>query len=245
MTAGVTSFQVPSGPVAVDRTTGPAAVAPTAAQVALAPDGGLWQDTPRKYWTVSLAGTVAEFQAQLPLVSDPSSSMPDAEADEVMAVTAQSAVSPADGLPQATPVTDTTEVGMPFACTQLWVPPERSPVQTAGAPVADPMATQVVPLQERPVTDEAPVGNVDSGVHVLGPAPATSTVITVGSDEVDWSPTAVATQVVDDGQAMAPTEVTAVGSESEETVGVHDGLPASAAGFPSSRRTPGAPPDPA
>lgn len=44
---GVTSFQVPPGPEAVDSTTGPEGVAPTAAQVALATDAGLPHATPR------------------------------------------------------------------------------------------------------------------------------------------------------------------------------------------------------
>src|ERR1019366_6626008 len=182
---GVTSFQVPAVPADDERMTGAPAVAPTAAQVALPAVGGLSHETPMKYWTESPAGRVAKFHAQLPLVSDPLSSCPVAEAAEVTAVTAQSAASPGAGLPQATDPTVATVVGMPLAWTQLWVALVRSPVHTAGALGAVPMATQVVVVHDRAVTDEAPVGNVDSLVHELGPLPATATVMTVASLAVD------------------------------------------------------------
>ena len=61
----------------------------------------------------------------------------------------------------------------------------RSPVQTDAAPAAEPMATQVVEVQERPVIEVAPVGKVDSGDQALTPPAETAVVRMVGSNV--WS----------------------------------------------------------
>ena len=134
---------------------------------------------------------MAGFQAQLPLVSEPTSSCPVAVV--VVAEMTQSAVSPLPGCPHDTDenALTTLEVRLgPLAVVQScgdWV---RSAVHTAagrcagGVAGVDPMATQVVVVQERPVTVAAPVGKVDSLDQVLGPLAAMVAVRTVGS--VGW-----------------------------------------------------------
>jgi hypothetical protein len=178
---GVWSDQIPVGPVVDVRITEPAGEAPTAAQ--MLPPEVLWfmHDTPTKNWRFSLAGVFAEFQTQLPLVSDPSSSSPEPDGLAVIPVTAQSAVLVGAGDPQDTEVTASTELGNPVAWAHAsgdWV---RSPVHTAAAPVAVPMATHVVGVHERPVIEEAPVGKVDSGIQVLPPNVAIGTEMMVAS----------------------------------------------------------------
>src|SRR5471030_541580 len=79
---GVRSFQLPEVPDADERMTGAPDVAPTAEQTEFAGVGELSHDTPMKYWTESPAGSVAKFHAQLPLVSEPPSNCPVAEAAE-------------------------------------------------------------------------------------------------------------------------------------------------------------------
>jgi hypothetical protein len=99
----------------------------------------------------------------------------------VIPVTAQSAVFDGAGVPQDTEVTASTELGNPVACAHasgFWV---RSPVHTAAAPVAVPMATQVVGVHDIPVIVEAPVGKVDSGTQVLAPNAPIGAVMTVAS----------------------------------------------------------------
>ena len=130
-----------------------------------------------------------------------------------MAVMAHSAESDGAGRPHATDVTASV-VGKSDACTHVCVGWLTSLDQTAGDPVADPMARQVVVAQEMAVTADAPEGKV-SGVQ----APFTGVVITVASVKLVWSPIAVATQSAADGQVMAPTEVTIGGIVSELTPG--------------------------
>lgn len=113
----------------------------------------------------------------------------------------------------------------------------RSAVQTEadGEPVPDPRATQVVVVQERPVIEEAPLGSVDSVVHVLGPAETMDPKRMAGPEEVEASPS----QTVVEGQVIVLKAVT-VGMESVVKVGVHRALVAKVAGSPSKRRTMGA-----
>jgi hypothetical protein len=240
--AGVWSDQVPAGPVADVRITEPDGADPTAVQVVPLPLAWFMHDTPTTNWRPSLAGMFAGFQAQLPLVSDPSSRSPALDVLEVIPATAQSAVFPGAGFPHATEVAASTVLGNWVDWAHAWVDWVRSPVHTAAAPVAVPMATHVVVVHEIPVTEDAPVGKVVSAVQVLAPNKAIGTVMTVASVGLDWSPVAVAKQVVAVGQVMVATEVTAVGRLSVVSNGDHRGI-AALEGSPPSRSTPGDPPE--
>ena len=112
------------------------------------------------------------------------------------------------GWPQATDVTR-PRLGTGRSC---WPGPScrvtvvRSPVHTAGAPVAVPMATQVVEVQESPVTVGPPSGTSTRWSRCSAPDPAIGPVMTVASERLAWSPIAVASQSVAAGQAMVPTD---------------------------------------
>ena len=69
---------------------------------------------------------------------------------------------------------------MPLAADQSWGDWVRSAVQTAAVPEADPMATQVVEVQEMSVTAVSPVGKVDSRPRCWPGRPAMAAVRTVG-----------------------------------------------------------------
>jgi hypothetical protein len=112
------------------------------------------------------------FQAQPPF-NEPRRSCPDPAPFDDAADTTQSAVSLPVGAPQATPLTLANVLGIWFDCTQLSGVAVRSPVHTAVVEVGEggvvPMATQVVPRQEIPVTLVAPVGKVGSAAQLLAP----------------------------------------------------------------------------
>jgi hypothetical protein len=150
------------------------------------------------------------FHDQLPF-NEPMSSCPDpAPFDDPTEIT-QSAVSVLAGWPQATPLTLCTQFGIWLDCTQLSGVEVRSPVQTAAVDpeLGDgvPVARQVVPRHDIPVTAVAPVGKVGSAAHVLAPLPAMVASAMVPSAGLEASPTAVATHWVVDGQVMVPTDV--------------------------------------
>ena len=67
---------------------------------------------------MELEETDAGFHTQLELVNDPSRRMPEADVDDEIPVRAQSTVLTPVGLPQATPVTATSEGGMRLDWTQ-------------------------------------------------------------------------------------------------------------------------------
>ena len=142
-----------------------------------------------------------------------------------------------------TEVTEATVVGMPGyplgACAQSSGEAVRSPVHTVGPPVAPvPMATQLLDVQESPVTDCMPEGNVEPLSQVSGPLFATEAERMVGSVALVESPVAMARHSVLVGQVIVPTDVRAGGGLSRLKVGVQLGLLASADGSPSSLRTP-------
>jgi hypothetical protein len=112
-------------------------------------------------------GGLAKFHAQLPPDREPTRSCPTPDAPEVSEVTTQSATALPFGCPHVTALPTATLVGIPFDCTQVSGVVVRSPVQTAAVlpwvfGAALPMATQCEPEHAIPVTDVAPVGNVDS-----------------------------------------------------------------------------------
>ena len=222
---GVRSVQVPAGPVAVVRTTGPLGVAPTAAQVGVGrTDGGLAGDAEQVLEPLVVGdggrvphpaavgdGAVEQFAGSGGTGGDGGHGAVGGVARGRVAARhrggGQDRAREPGGLGPG--VRGRGEVGRSTRRRHRW--PTRWRHRWSA-------------VHEIPVTVEAPVGNVDSAVQVLPPATATGTVITVASDGLEWSPVAVARHVDAVGQVMVPTEVTAPGSVSEVTEGVHAGL---------------------
>ena len=88
------------------------------------------------------------------------------------------------------------------------------------------MATQVVAVHEMPVTATAPVGNVDSLIHVLGPLAATPTGDHRGVERAGLVAHGGGQAGRGRGQVIVPTEVTTAGSTSDVADGVQAGLDA-------------------
>ena len=186
---GVVAVHEPAGPVAVVMTTGPVGVAPTAEQVArrlaLGADS---QETSSKKLTL-VTGSVAAFQLHVLPISDPLSSVPDGEAETLVAVITQSATSEPAGFPQATTETADNEVrsSWPIAMSRCraWTGSEHRSRRQLLLPSWSRSTTQVVVTHETPVIDPGGGKRVGGPRRVRrGATVVASRVGTVGAAEV-------------------------------------------------------------